>query len=233
MNADAKELKNVPASDVSASLAQLGTRISGRLKLGLYHQSTRYGLRRDLHVPIKKPSAKIPIEVRPMVRGDLASLLSTDQSDSAEKLEVARRRAFVERCPKGCFVAVDQRDGTPCYMQWLIASTENAFVRHMGGFPELHAHEALLENAYTPSKYRGLGIMSAAMALIAERGEDMGADYVLTFVDQHNIASLKGCQRAGFFPHLLHHKVQMGFGMVARDTFETLAEDDSRRTMTF
>ena len=168
-----------------------------------------------------------------MVRGDLASLLSTDQIDHAEKLEVARRRAFVERRPQGCFVAVDQRDGSACYMQWLFGPADNAFVRRMGGFPELQDREALLENAYTPAKYRGLGIMSAAMALIAERASDLGADYVLTFVDQHNIASLKGCQRAGFFPHLLHHKTQIGFGVFARDTFETLPENDSRRVLTF
>jgi RimJ/RimL family protein N-acetyltransferase len=48
-----------------------------------------------------------------------------------------------------------------------------------------------------------LGIMSAAMALIAERATEVGARHVLTFVDQHNIASLKGCQRAGFHPQRL------------------------------
>ena len=61
----------------------------------------------------------------------------------------------------------------------------------------------------------------------------MGAKDVLTFVDLNNIASLKGCQRAGFYPHLLHQKVQIGFGAFARDTFETLAANDPRRTMTF
>ena len=233
MNSDAGELKAIPGSDTAASLPQLATRIAGRLRLGLYHQSTRYGLRRDLHVPIQRPSAKIPIDVRPMIDSDLESLLPTGEGDHAEKLDVARRRAFVERCPQGCFVAIDQRDGAPCYMQWLIGAADNPFIRRMGGFPQLQEQEALLENAYTPAKYRGLGIMSAAMALIAERGHDLGADYVLTFVDQHNIASLKGCQRAGFFPHLLHQKAQIGFGIFARDTFETLAEGDPRRTMTF
>lgn len=233
MSSDARELKTVPDFDIGASLAQLGTRISGRLRMGPYHRSTRYGLRRDLNISIQRPSAKIPIEVRPMIGSDLVSLLPADQADHAEKLEVARRRAFAERHPKGCFVAVDQRDGMACYMQWLFGAAENQFVRRMGGFPELGKQEALLENAYTPAKYRGLGIMSAAMALIAERAEDLGAKDVLTFVDLNNIASLKGCQRAGFFPHLLHQKVQIGFGAFARDTFETLAANDPQRTMTF
>lgn len=233
MNVDTAGLKVAPGHDIGALLAQLGIRISGRLRLGPYHRSMRYGLRRDLQIPFQGPSAKIPIEVRPLVESDLASLLATHQNDQADRLEVARRRAFVERCPRGCFVAVDQRDGTPCYMQWLISSADNRFIRSMGGFPELQKREALLENAYTPAKYRGLGIMAAAMALIAERGSELGADHVLTFVDQHNIASLKGCQRAGFFPHLLHQKLQIGFGTYARDTFETLPESDPRRTMSF
>ena len=231
MNADAGQMQAVQG--FSASFARLRVRVAGRLRLGPYHRSTRFGLRRDLEAPLNRPNAKIPIEVRPMAESDLEPLLSMNQSDQGDRLEVARRRAFVARYPKGCFVAVDQRDGTPCYMQWLFGYADNPLIRRMGGFPELHEHEALLENAFTPAKYRGLGIMSAAMALIAERGEELGADYVLTFVDQHNIASLKGCQRAGFFPHLLHNKVQIGFGILARDSFEELPGNDPRRTMTF
>jgi RimJ/RimL family protein N-acetyltransferase len=90
--------------------------------------------------------------------------------------------------------------------------------------------EALLENAYTPPAYGGLGIMSAAMARIAEQASAFGATDVLTFVDQQNIASLKGCERAGFYPDLLYRRVQIGFGLIKRDVFETLSPDDPRRT---
>ena len=44
--------------------------------------------------------------------------------------------------------------------------------------------------------------MPAAMGLIAEKGETIGARYVITFVAPDNIPSLKGCQRCGFFPDL-------------------------------
>jgi hypothetical protein len=40
--------------------------------------------------------------------------------------------------------------------------------------------------------------MAAAMASIAERGTDLGARWVLTFVGTENTPSLKGCARAGF-----------------------------------
>lgn len=162
---------------------------------------------------------------------DLGPLFSFDgPCDPTEKLEVAWRRAFVDKGARGGFVAVDQRSGTPCFVQWLFGSQNNDFIQRLGGFPLLEAHEALLENAYTPPRYRGLGIMSAAMALIAEHATEFGARYALTFVDQHNIASLKGCQRAGFHPQRLHHRTRIGFGLINWDRFDTLPDGDPRRT---
>jgi RimJ/RimL family protein N-acetyltransferase len=75
--------------------------------------------------------------------------------------------------------------------------------------------------------------MAAAMAQIAERARDFGARKVLTFVATDNIASLKGCQRAGFHPHLLHRRTRLGFGLFTRDHFETLPEGDPRRSVKF
>ena len=66
---------------------------------------------------------------------------------------------------------------------------KNPLIRTLSGFPNLEPDEALLENAFTPVAYRGHGIMSAAMALIAERAADIGARNVLTFVGTDNIAS--------------------------------------------
>jgi RimJ/RimL family protein N-acetyltransferase len=194
----------------------------------------RYGLARDLDLAFTKPSAKIPIAIRPMIADDVLLLLPLDGSeDHHEKLEIAWRRAFAEKRPHGCFVAIDLRSETPCYMQWLFGARDNDVVRQMRGFPVLEPHEALLENAYTPPRHRGLGIMSAAMALIAERAADVGARHVLTFVDEHNIASLKGCQRAGFYPDILHHRVQRAFGLFRTDEFEKLADADPRRNLRF
>jgi RimJ/RimL family protein N-acetyltransferase len=235
MSIDASWFQLAAGTDRKAKLEQLRIRIAGRLQLGLYSKSMRYGLRRDLGAPFERTSAKIPIEVRPATEADLRSLLSLDDSQNSDhdRLEIAWRRAFADKGAKRCFVAVDLCTNTPCYMHWLFNAADNAFIQQLGGFPRLEAHEALLENAYTPVKYRGLGIMSAAMALIAERAADIGASHVITFVDEHNIASLKGCQRAGFYPHLLHHRAQMGFGLLKRNDFETLSETDPRRTLKF
>jgi hypothetical protein len=236
MTAGTSRLPAHSSSDFYARLTQLQVRLVGRLHLGLVTRVTRYGLRRDLALPMeKKPAAKIPIAVRELRESDLSALLSTDDvRDNAEEcLEIARRRAFVEKGIARCFVAVDKRTDTACYMQWLIAAADVEPIRQSGNFPSLQPDEALLENAFTPVRYRGLGIMSAAMSVIAERAAYVGARYVLTFVDDRNIASLKGCQRSGFHPHMMHDQAMFAFGLKKQNSFRVLAENDPVRSLTF
>ena len=219
---------------MAEKIEQLWTRASDRLALGIRTHDTRYGLSRHLAVPIASPSAKIPISVRPLQERDLAPLFSLNAaSDAGERREAAWRRGFIDKGARRGFVAVDERTGAPCYVQWLFVAEDNDFIRQHKSFPALEPGQALLENAYTPPAFRGKGIMSAAMAQIAERAADLGAREVLTFVAVDNIASLKGCQRAGFNPSLLHHCVRLGFGMIRRDLFEALPQDDPRRTEKF
>ena len=233
MTAHAVELD--PGAGSRSGLGELGARLAGRWKLGLYAELTRYGLVRDLSHNFQAPGAKIPLAVPPLADRDLAALFghAGAATELSERMEVAWRRAFIEKGARGGFVAIDERSATPCYVQWLLSPRDNAFIKKLGGFPPLADGEALLENAYTPPAYRGLGVMAAAMAQIAERASDFSARKVLTFVATDNIASLKGCQRAGFYPHLLHRRTRFGFGLITRDRFETLPEGDPRRSMKF
>lgn len=232
MSIEADSPRGIAGSEAGRRVRTFFSRVEGRLKLGLAKRTVRYGLRRDLTVPIERPSAKIPISVREVRQEDLAVLLPEDTSTYSEqdRLEIVWRKRFAADVgSKGCYVAIDERDGSPCYMQWLLAPSQNEVIRRLGGFPQLQKGEALLENAYTPPTHRGLGIMSAAMALIAERGEDVNARYVITFVGEDNIASLKGCRRAGFAPDMLHIRQDYLFGIVRRHRFEPLPADDPRR----
>jgi RimJ/RimL family protein N-acetyltransferase len=230
----AADLSRDAASGPGERLAQMRTQLAGRLRLGWHASLTRYGLCRHLTRPLDKPKAKIAITVRRLRERDLGPLFALGERVSLDnRLEVAWRRAFIARGAQCGYVAVDARNDTPCYVQWLFGAEDNEFVQHVGGFPVLQPHQALLENAYTPPAYRGLGIMSEAMALIAEQATRLGAREVLTFVDHHNIASLKGCQRAGFNPTLLHHRTRYAFGLVTRDSFEDLPDNDPRRTAQF
>jgi RimJ/RimL family protein N-acetyltransferase len=169
-----------------------------------YSDSVSIGLRRDLQVPFTGPTAKIPITVRPLGPSEDLSALDPEPGLSADEAfwRLGQRR-LLQSALQTCYVAMAP-ENRPCYMQWVIPASENDRIKAVFGnlYPVLGPDEALLEGAYTPEAYRGKGIMSAAMAQIAERAAEHGARWVITFVDEQNQASLKGCLRAGFTPYL-------------------------------
>ena len=171
----------------------------------LYSNSASVGLRRDLRAPCLVPAAKRPVQVRPLTPDDDLAWLDVREPGLSDDQVYARlgQTRLLRSDIRTCHVAVDP-DGRACYMQWLILSSQNDRVRAFFGnlYPPLAPDEALLEGAYTPEPYRGQGIMAAAMAQIAERADQFGARWVITFVDEDNAASLKGCARAGFVPYL-------------------------------
>ncbi len=65
--------------------------------------------------------------------------------------------------------------------------------------------------------------MPAAMAVIAERAVELDARYVITFVHRDNVASLKGCERAGFAPYLIRRRTGYCFNLIQSVQFEALA----------
>ncbi|MFL5403863.1 MAG: GNAT family N-acetyltransferase [Gemmatimonadales bacterium] len=186
--------------------------LSGNLKKALWairyrlrSDSTSTGLRRDLTIPFNGPSAKIPFEVRPLAPTDDLTALNPGQAGiSSEEMfwRLAQQR-LLHSGLETCYVAIGP-DGKPCFMQWLVLAPDNDRLRSTFGnlYPTLAPDEALLEGAFTPETSRGLGIMSAAMAKIAERAKEGGARWVITFVDEGNVASVKGCLRAGFTPYV-------------------------------
>lgn len=178
------------------------------IRYRVYSDSTSLGLRRDLSLAFEKPAAKIPITVRPLAPTDDLSALDPEPDLPAdEALSRLVQRRLLQSGLRVCYVAIAP-DGKPSYMQWAIPATENHRVRGVFGnlYPVLASNEALLEGAYTPTAYRGKGIMGAAMAQVAERAADYGARWVITFVDERNSASVKGCVRAGFAPYLKRHE---------------------------
>lgn len=161
-------------------------------------------LRRDMAVAFCAPEASIPIRVRPATARDLQQLLDLDEPGLSpeEREDRSWRLQMATAGFASCFVAVTD-DDQPCYMQWMITPQENDLLRRSlhGLFPPLAPDETLLEGAYTPEAFRGKRIMPAAMALLAEQAGEMGARWVVTYVGEANVASLKGCKRAGFAPY--------------------------------
>jgi hypothetical protein len=198
-------------------------RVSHGLQERFYSRSVSLGLSRDLSVPFTPPAQRVPFEVRPLRPDDDLSFLRPRDGLSAETTyERLYQSRNIEANIPTCYVAV-ATDGRICYMQWLIAARERRRMQEVFGknFPVLADDEALLEGAYTPDEFRGKGIMSGAMARIAEHGAALGARTVLTFVAEGNIGSLKGCKNAGFSPALRRHTTFVMFRR--RVTFEPLA----------
>ena len=185
---------------------QCGTALD-EISRRLHSNHIAFGLSHDLLQQTAMPEARICISVRPLQSHDIPQLFDESEVDNGETLRhQIRRLRHIEVDIPTCYVAVDV-DGVPCYTQWLMGSKENSRIRQFfgGEYPQLENDEMLLENAYTPEAYRGLRIMPCAMWQISEKAADHGARRVITFVGEENIASLKGCARAGFSPYLVRH----------------------------
>ena len=179
--------------------------IAQKIKSRIQSKTHSYGLRRDLRVPFDPPEAKVPFTIRPLCERDIETIFDLKKNlPKAEVLELINRLQHVRASIPTCYVAVTS-DNTPAYMQWLMGYEQNESIQMFfnKAFPVLKPDEALLENALTLVEFRGKGLMPAAMAHIAERAVEIGARWVITFVEEHNIASLKGCKRAGFYPYML------------------------------
>jgi hypothetical protein len=209
----------------------IGERITRRLKMGPYQYFWRFGLRRSLDQTIDPPKAKIPLSVRPYAASDEAALFGhlRTGTDADDAREIRYRLDHLAADIPTPYVAVDDSTGTACYIQWLMGSDQNSKIQEkLWGFPRLGKTEALLENAYIPPAYRGQRIMPEAMYLIAEKARLIGATHALTFVTGDNMASLKGCKRAGFDIYMLHERRDYAFGLFGRHSFSILPNGDPR-----
>lgn len=181
------------------------------------------GLRRDLKQWFDNPEAAVDITVRPMRPGDAGKIL--DHPMLARKFPrlVRQRYDLIEADIPTAWVAVAEGDD-PCYMQWLIGAEHNERMLEYfdGEFPSLDEDEALLEAAFMNPDYRGKNIMPAAMSRIAEKAGELGARWVVTFVDMENIPSLKGCKRAGFSPYIV--RKDQWFLFTRRISYESIHE---------
>lgn len=159
------------------------------------------GLERDLNVEFKQPRSLIDFSIRLLRDSDINSL-----NDSYRHIRLTNAKI------PNCYVAVT-KDNVPIYRQWLIGSAENTQIKNYFGalFPKLKNNEALLEGAFTNPSFRGYGIMSAATSGIAEKGKEIGAEHIITFVDIKNISSLRSIVAAGFSPYILRKEKRLFF----------------------
>jgi hypothetical protein len=162
--------------------------------------STRnfFGLRCDLSdLPTVRP-AKVPLEMRPAGAGFEGFLQEQEQVEGFDLGQVLMRERWRTGDVRELFVAT--ADGAPAYCQWLVRPADLAAldVHEPGAHPSLPAHEVLLEGAYTFVAFRRMGAMADGMAQLLRVARDEGYTSALTYVEDANIASLRGCEAVGF-----------------------------------
>lgn len=178
--------------------------LARRLRRRLWSDVSAIGFRRDMSVPFEAPDARIPLVIRELEAADAPAMFG-EADPTLDVLERWERTSRLRLWTSGlgrAFVAVAP-DGRPCFVQWVFLERDNAGLHSYfgGAFPVLAPGEALVEGAYTPAAFRGKGVMPAAMARIALEGGKLGARHLHTFVEVDNMASLKGCVRAGYLAH--------------------------------
>lgn len=208
-------------------LAMLRARVARRIALGPYSRRVSIGFGRNLSVAIEPPVAKIPVRLRDFRPDDLAALFPSGGDEAAKRerddVEWRLRAAAHGVLPSRCYVLEEVRSGRPCHVQWLTDPGYGDAVRRSGALPVLAADEAMLENAFTPKGFRGLGAMAAAVYLIAERARSLGKGHLVAFVDADNAASLKAVERACFRPCSIRTRRQFAFGTFRTVRFEPRA----------
>ena len=172
-----------------------------QLKRQIYSRASFIGLERNLGTNGAPVPCGVEYSLQLASEEDMEEVLQKAKTESKESAhELVQRRWFYESGFSNCYVARTIDTGELCYMVWLISSVDRALVKP--GFrdmlPRLKANEMLIENSYTFEKYRGNRIMPSAMVELCEIARRNGYKRVITYVSQDNIASLKGCQRAGF-----------------------------------
>jgi GNAT superfamily N-acetyltransferase len=158
---------------------------------------------------VPRPAAKIPLQIRLIESSDFTEVIA----------ERPRRLPALRANIPTCYVATTD-DGI-CYMEWPIPADQQDRLRpFFKGLANYESDTALLEFAYTFERFRGQGIMGAAMAEIAEQASPRGARWAITYVQHDNVASLKGCANAGFRPYMLRTESWRDFRL--RQSFRVL-----------
>jgi hypothetical protein len=170
--------------------------LTKRLMERLYANQTSLILRCDLREPPREITPTIPLNLRLVQENDLPSII---------KERPRRLPILLEKVPT-CYLALTD-DGQPAYMNWVVFNTDwQRFSSHFVGslHRELEDDECLFEFAYTFEKFRGLGVMSAALTMIIARvvEERPHLKWGYTYILDYNIPSLKGCRNAGFRPYM-------------------------------
>ena len=177
----------------------------------LYSRVVSIGVRRDLSVHVEGvigrdlaviPPAKIPLEVRQLRPDDDLSLIADvpGLSPRAAQVRMDQRWLMSGDLPTP-WVAVDP-DGAVRFMTFMLTARDNeAILARWGGLlPQLQPDEMVMEGPFADDSARGLGIMTEVAGRLLQIAHDSGVRYVMGFIGEQNVATLKVVELGGLAP---------------------------------
>ena len=190
----------------------------------IYSETISFALKRDSNLEQKTPRAFVKFTFRLYKESD--DDYFSDDEDNISLIKQLQK----------CYVAVT-KEGIPFFRIWLLNSSQNNKIKEFWGdsFPKLKDDEVLTESAFTTPKFRGLGIMPAAMALLAEEAKKEGKRYTITITPITNINSLKATNYAGFKPYAIRKekyilfKKTVSYEEISNELMEYYSEITSRK----
>lgn len=211
---------------ISRHLRSLGPRVVVCLAgEQLWYTKRFFGLVAPLPPIVPRP-AKIAIDMRPVDARSFGGFEDELQvATGNDYAQVLLRRSLGREGPGELYVAADG-DGRPIYAQWLIRPRDRAalYEHSPGRYAELGEKDVLVEGAYTFVRFRGLGAMRDGMAKLLQLAADEGMVKAFTYVEVHNIPSLRGCAEVGFVPHHMRDSVRR-LGM-RRGSMQPVTDED-------
>lgn len=157
-----------------------------------------FGLRTDLEALPEVRPAKVELHMAP-VGAEFAGFRAEEpRVDGFDLEQVRKRQDMLDAGVRELHVAGP--DGAPAYGQWLVrpGEQEPLLAHSPGAHPVLAPDEVLLEGAYTFREFRRMGAMGDGMAQLLRVAREEGFRSALTYVEDSNVASLRGCAGVGF-----------------------------------
>jgi hypothetical protein len=167
----------------------------------LWSEGRSLGFERDLRVDFEPPRSRVAMRVVDLDAAMAKKLFVFDGLSGPDWTRLTRRLALWREGFEGGFVTVDSH-GEPLFLQWVFPPSERDHLTEYFGvlFPPLPPDTILGEGIWIPPAHRGRGIMAEALSLVAEVAHEKHPQVTkeMAFVDESNIASIKGHERAGF-----------------------------------
>lgn len=171
------------------------------LKCQIYDSAIFLGLEKDLNVECIPVPCQVDYSLHVASEEDVWEMQLRAKSEGGESVyELIGRKWYYDSGFRDCYIARVNGTNELCFVQFMmsLADYDSIDQSYKSILPRLKEDEVWLENSYTFKKYRGKKVMSSVLVDLEKIAQDRGFRRMVTYIREDNIASIKGCERAGF-----------------------------------